>query len=183
MPGWIKHKLESSLLEEISITLVAQMVKYLLAMRETRVQSLVWEDPLEKEMATHSSTLTWKILWTEEPGRLHSMGLQRVGHDSATSLSLACRWHHPYGRKWRGTKEPLDENESEKPGLKFNIQKTKIIFTNFVCHIHPSNCKCLYVLCHPFCHLLYIKFCVIVSQAYHSKTFLFFFHNKLLYPY
>ena len=50
MPGWIKHKLESSLLEEISITLVAQMVKYLLAMRETRVQSLVWEDPLEKEL-------------------------------------------------------------------------------------------------------------------------------------
>ena len=57
------------------------MVKRLLAMQETRVRSLDWEDPLEKEMAAHSSTLAWKIPWTEEPGRLHSMGLQRVGHD------------------------------------------------------------------------------------------------------
>ena len=62
-------------------SLVAQMVRRLLAMRETRVQSLGWEDPLEKEMATHSSTLAWKIPRTEEPGRLHSMGSQRVGHD------------------------------------------------------------------------------------------------------
>ena len=62
-------------------SLVAQMVKHLPAMWETRVQSLGWEDPLEKEMATHSSTLAWKIPWTEEPGRLHSMGSQRVGHD------------------------------------------------------------------------------------------------------
>ena len=50
-------------------------------MRETWVQSLGWEDSLEKEMATHSSTLAWRIPWTEEPGRLQSMGLQRVGHD------------------------------------------------------------------------------------------------------
>ena len=50
-------------------------------MLETRVQSLGWEDPLEKEIATHSSTLAWKIPWTEEPGKLWSMGLQRVGHD------------------------------------------------------------------------------------------------------
>ena len=57
------------------------MVKCLLAMQETQVQSLGWEDPLEKEMATHSSTLAWKIPWTEEPGRLHSMGSQRVVHD------------------------------------------------------------------------------------------------------
>ena len=57
-------------------------------MWETQVQSLGWENPLEKEMATHSSTLTWKIPWMEEPGRLQSMGLQRVGHDWATSLSF-----------------------------------------------------------------------------------------------
>ena len=56
-------------------------------MQETWVWSLGQEDSLEKEMATHSSTLAWKILWTEEPGRLQSMGSQRVGHDSATSLS------------------------------------------------------------------------------------------------
>ena len=57
------------------------MVMHLPAMRETRVQSLGREDPLEKEMAPHSSTLAWKIPWTEEPGRLQSMGSQRVGHD------------------------------------------------------------------------------------------------------
>ena len=62
-------------------SLVAQTVKRLPAVRETRVQSLGWEDPLEKEIATHSSTLAWKIPWTEEPGRLQSMGSQRVGHD------------------------------------------------------------------------------------------------------
>ena len=51
-------------------SLLAQMVKHLPAMRETRVRSLGWEDPLEKGMATHSNTLAWKIPWTEEPGRL-----------------------------------------------------------------------------------------------------------------
>ena len=62
-------------------SLVGHVVKRLPAMRETQVRSLGWEDPLEKEMATHSSTLAWKIPWTEEPGRLQSMGSQRVGHD------------------------------------------------------------------------------------------------------
>ena len=57
------------------------MVKRLLTMWKTRVQSLGREDLLEKEMATHSSILAWKITWTEEPGRLQSMGSQRVGHD------------------------------------------------------------------------------------------------------
>ena len=62
-------------------SLLAQSVKNLPAMQETQVQSLGWEDPLEKEMATHSSILAWKIPWTEEPGGLQSMGLQRVQHD------------------------------------------------------------------------------------------------------
>ena len=57
------------------------MVKHLPAMQETLVQSLCQEDPLEKEMATHSSTLAWKIPWMEEAGGLQSMGLQSVGHD------------------------------------------------------------------------------------------------------
>ena len=60
---------------------VAQTIKRLPTMRETQVRSLGWEDPLEKEMANHSSTLAWKIPWTEEPGRLQSMGSQKVGHD------------------------------------------------------------------------------------------------------
>ena len=62
-------------------SLVAQKLKRLHAMQETWVQSLSWEDPLEKEMATHSSILAWRIPWREEPGRLQSMGLQRVGQD------------------------------------------------------------------------------------------------------
>ena len=62
-------------------SLVAQMLKRLPVMRETRVRFLGQKDPLEKEMAIHSSTLAWKIPWTEEPDRLQSMGSQRVGHD------------------------------------------------------------------------------------------------------
>ena len=62
-------------------SLVAQSVKNLPAIWETQVQSMGWEDPLEKEMANHSSTLAWKILWTEESGGLQSMGSQRVGQD------------------------------------------------------------------------------------------------------
>ena len=60
---------------------MAQMVKHLPTLWETRVRALGWEDPLEKEMATHSSTRAWKIPWTEEPSRLQSMGSQRVRND------------------------------------------------------------------------------------------------------
>ena len=60
---------------------MVQMVKHLPRMQETWVQSLGWEDPLEKEMAAHSSILAWKIPWTVEPGRLPPMGSQRVGYD------------------------------------------------------------------------------------------------------
>ena len=62
-------------------SLVAQMVKHLPAIQETWVRSLGWEDLLEKDTATHSSTLAWKIPGMEEPGRLQSMGSQRVGHN------------------------------------------------------------------------------------------------------
>ena len=67
--------------------LVAQMVKHLPTMRETWVRFLGQEDPLEKEMATYSSSVAWKIPWTEERGRLQSMGSQRVGHDWVTLLT------------------------------------------------------------------------------------------------
>ena len=65
---------------------MAQTVKCLSTMRETWVQSLGGEDLLEKEMATHSSILAWRIPWMEEPGRIQSTGLQRVGHDCAALL-------------------------------------------------------------------------------------------------
>ena len=67
---------------------MAQMVKRLPAMLEPRVRSLVWDDPLEEEMATLSSILAWKIPWTEEPGGLQSMGPQTFGHACVTSLSF-----------------------------------------------------------------------------------------------
>ena len=69
--------------------LLAQRLKCLPTMWETRVRSLGWEDALEKEMVTHSTILAWRIPWREEPGRLQSTGSQRVGHDWATSLSLS----------------------------------------------------------------------------------------------
>ena len=65
----------------IEASLVAQMVNNLLAMQETQVRCLGWEDPLEKEMATHSGILAWRIPWTEEPGGLQSVGSQRVGYN------------------------------------------------------------------------------------------------------
>ena len=71
--GWLVNLLSTSL--------VAQTAKNLSAMQETQIQSLGQEDPLEMEMAIHFSILAWRIPWTEEPGRLQSMGLQRVGHD------------------------------------------------------------------------------------------------------
>ena len=67
------------------------MVKRLPTIRETGVRSLGWEDPLEKEMATHSSILAWGIPWTEEPGGLQSRGLQRVGHNLVTK-SQTQKW-------------------------------------------------------------------------------------------
>ena len=68
-------------LSSIGASLVAQMVKNVPEMQKTQVQSLKGEDPLGKGMATHSSILAWRIPWTEEPGMLQSIGLQRVGHD------------------------------------------------------------------------------------------------------
>ena len=71
-------------LREEGASLVAQMVKNLPTVPETQVRSLGWEDPLEEEMATHYSTLAWRIPWTEEWDRLQSMESQRVGHSCAT---------------------------------------------------------------------------------------------------
>ena len=75
------ERIDLAYLPQCRASLVAQTVKHLPAMWETWVQSLGWEDPLEKEMANHSSTLAWKIPWMEEPGGLQFMGTQGVGHD------------------------------------------------------------------------------------------------------
>ena len=93
-PGFLQYRQTLYRLSQLwihlnTLILVAQMIKNLPAMRETQVRSLGREDPLEKEMETHSSILAWKIPWMEESGRLQSMGSQRVRHDWATtSLSF-----------------------------------------------------------------------------------------------
>ena len=84
---WISHNY-TYVFSLLRVSLVAQRVKHLPAMQETWVRSLGWEDPPEKAMATDSSTFAWKIPWTEEPGRLQSMGSQRVRHDWVASLSF-----------------------------------------------------------------------------------------------
>ena len=107
--------------------LVAQTVKRLPTIQETWVQSLGWEGLLEKEMATHSSILAWKIPWTEEPGRLQSVGSQTVGHNWATSLSLSTQeaLGHAYiirmmqGFPWwlSGKKSPANTGNARYSGL------------------------------------------------------------------
>ena len=79
--GWTRLSDFTSLHAPRQASLVAQTVKNLPAMQETWVQSLGWEDSLEKGVATHSSILAWRVPWTEEPGGQHSMGSQRVGQD------------------------------------------------------------------------------------------------------
>ena len=90
--------LQLSLNKHTGASLVAQMVERLSAMQETRIRSLGWEDPLEKEMAAHSSILAWRIPWKKELGRLQSKGLQRARHDWATKSQVAAcipqNWLH-----------------------------------------------------------------------------------------
>ena len=74
-------------------SLVAQLVKNMPAVQETCVQSLGWEDPLKKEMATHSSILVWEIPWTKEPGGLYPMGVARVRHNLATKPQPPPQWY------------------------------------------------------------------------------------------
>ena len=96
----LKHTLHGPSLQRAS--LVAQMVKHLPEMWETRVQSLGQEDPLEKEMATHSSTLAWKIPWIEELGKLQSKRLQRVGHDFTFTFTFHfLQPPEPFPWRWR----------------------------------------------------------------------------------
>ena len=85
-------------------------------MQETWVWSLGWEDPLEKEMATHSSILACRIPWGEEPDRLQSTGSQRVGHDRATSLSLSTssELHQLLSRNTRSTQDEVREEEGKQ---------------------------------------------------------------------
>ena len=85
---------------ELSASVVSQTVKDLPAMWKTWVQSLGWEDPLEKEMENHSNTLAWRIRWTEEPCQLLSMGSHRVGHDWVTSIAFQNQYFRTCWKLW-----------------------------------------------------------------------------------
>ena len=113
----------------LGASLVAQMVKHLPTMWETRVQSLGWEDLLEKEMATHSSTLAWKIPWMEEPGRLQSMGSQRVRHDFTFTFTLPYPWRYLPKSKFQHMSSPWDisSHELELRWLFFLLNKRYLI--------------------------------------------------------
>ena len=101
-------------------SLVAQRLKCLPAMQETLVQSLSWEDPLEKEMATHSSILAWRIPWTEESGGLPSTGWQRVGHDFTFTFTFLVL--ESVTQTWRGKRKPAGRvNQCFWRATKLNI--------------------------------------------------------------
>ena len=105
-------------------SLVAQMVKRLPTMRKTRVRSLSWEDPLEKEMATHSNILAWKIPWTEEPGRLQFMGLQK----SRTRLSNFTNERLTWEKGWDLCKlENIIQAWREKPIVALTEHTTTVL--------------------------------------------------------
>ena len=101
-PDFLVEPIYRDIIILLRVALVAQRLKRLPAMWESWVQSLGWEDPLEKEMAIHSCFLAWRIPWTEEPGGLQSTRSQRVGHDWATSLSLS-----------RGIRVPISQGSEE----------------------------------------------------------------------
>ena len=122
-------------------SLVAQMVKNLPSMQETRVWSLGWEDPLEKNMANDSSLLAWRIPWTEEPGGLQSMESQTVRHDCATniymlqhySLSLTVWWQ----LKWHIFKEEIPDfptqSNAVSPSVLWSFLKSTTLSKSSLC--------------------------------------------------
>ena len=124
-------------------------------MRESQVRSLGWEDPLEKEMATHSSILAWKMPWTEEPGRLQTIGLQRTRHDRATSLSLSIlnRWYTTYVSHIVVVVQFLSRvllfvtpwTAACQASLSFTISRS-LLKLMFIKSVMPSNHL---ILCHP----------------------------------
>ena len=107
--------------------MMAQRLKPLPGMRETWVQSLGWEDPLEKEMITHSSTLVWKIPWTEEPGRLQSMGLVAKSQKRLSDFTFSLLSCEQKGREINWLKEALLLNHSTAGGVTFSLKELLVI--------------------------------------------------------
>ena len=121
---------------------VAQRLKHLPTMQETWVRSLGREDPLEKEMATHSSILAWRILWTEEPGGLQFTGSQRVRHNWATSLNFH---FHAKGREcWQNV--PISRSEMNTDELALCSISTVLVkntIHKYICVYQLWNTMCV----------------------------------------
>ena len=125
-------------------------------MQETRVRSLGWEDPLEKEMTTHSSTLAWRIPWREEPGRLQSMGSQRVGHNWATSLF--CKTHKTQtARPWNNRSLSLSSFMS----LNRILETLSIHLSYRLLYLTSRSIPTFYYYCklYLFIFIVYLNFC------------------------
>ena len=160
-------------------SLVAQTVKHLPVMQETQVQFLGQEDTLEKETAIHSSTLAWKIPWTEEPDRLQSMGSQRVGHDWATSLSLCMKYP-------LGISNFLEGISSLSDSIVFLCFFTLIAEEGFLISPCYSLELCIqmgisFLFCFAFHFLLFTTICKASSDS-HFAFLHFFFLGMVLIP-
>ena len=112
--GWLQQTRYCLYCRWYRSSLVAQMIKNLPAKQETQVQSLGWEDSLEKGMETHYSILVWQIPWTEEPDGLQSMALERVRHDWVTDTFTLLRWYSNYPKRQSGISQAIKKSKRTK---------------------------------------------------------------------
>ena len=152
---------------------MAQRLKRLPPMWETRVRSLGWEEPLEKEMVTHSSILAWRLPWTEKPGRLQSMGSQRVRHDWATSHHL-----HLWSTEvtlWLTAKaknagpHPYSTNLTMAANTSFEAVFTAGLLMKRICYNAITHCSWINK---------YIKHSMIDLLTYHNPVYKLFDFQK-----
>ena len=117
---------------------MVQSVKHLLAMQETQVSSLGWQDTLQKEMTTHSSILAWRIPWTEEPGGLQPMGSQKAGHNQATNTLT---FKYVIGHLKMGSKALVSAKISPtRTGGYFWSTSESSTMREVVCYLHSVKC-------------------------------------------
>ena len=135
------------LLFGLSYSLVAQIVKNLSAMQETRVWSLGQKDPLEKGMVTHSNNLAWKITWTEEPGGLQSIGLQRVGHDWVTNPHSSANLNFLFLKMFRNRVYPVSQLQMPSQLWTVELFPCSLIFWNMRSDMQHQS-----VIPFPHCH-------------------------------
>ena len=141
--------------------MVAQRLKRLPPMRETWVQFLGQEDPLEKEMATHSSIHAWIIPWTEEPGRLQSTGSQRVGHDWATSLtSLTLSIFSEIKAKWFKNNNNHKESGKTKILVSSSWSHCRFYCFHSILNICINSLEYIYICMHAYVYVLLKYLCM-----------------------